>query len=104
MLYKSQLENFERSMKLEIRQATTNLRNATLELENQERNLELAQEVFRVTNIKYQEGIGTNLEVVNAQSSLNQAQINYTDAMIQAYIATVDLDKALGNLSPAAYK
>ena len=104
MRYKSQLENFERSMKLEIRQANTSLRNAMLELENQERNLKLAKEVFRVSNLKYQEGLGSNLEVVDAQSSLNQAQINYTDAMIQAYIATVDLDRAQGNLSPAAYK
>jgi len=36
----------------------------------------LAEKVARVTKIKYQQGVGSNIEVVDAESSLKEAQVN----------------------------
>ncbi|MDX5479008.1 MAG: TolC family protein, partial [Cyclobacteriaceae bacterium] len=55
-------------------------------------------EVFNMTKIKYSEGVGSNLEVVEADSALKEAETNYFSALYDALIAKVDLEKALGIL------
>ena len=67
-------------------------------LEVQEANMELAQEVNDITREKYREGVGSNLEVLNADEDFKEAETNYLSALYDAIIAKVDLDKALGKL------
>ena len=97
-----QLENqsgfLQNQIDLEIVQARVNLENNLDALKIQQENLELAQRIFDVTKIKYQEGVGSNLEVTEAQNALQQAETNYYDALYSALIARVDLKKALGIL------
>ncbi|MFN8886894.1 MAG: TolC family protein, partial [Cyclobacteriaceae bacterium] len=61
-------------------------------------NMDLASNVARITKIKYEQGVGSNLEVVDAENSLRTAQTNYYSALFDAMIAKVDLDKAYGRL------
>lgn len=68
-------------------------------LEVQEENMALAKEVTDITREKYTEGIGSNLEVINAEKDYKEAEINYLSALYEAIIAKVDLDKALGKLN-----
>lgn len=88
----------KQAIDLEQRQAITNADNANESLKVQQRNLDLAKEVLRVTKIKYKEGVGSNLEVVNAEASLREAQTNYYSALYDALIAQVDMQKATGSL------
>lgn len=67
-------------------------------LRNQEENKTLAESVYNQTKIKYQEGVGTNLEVIDADNAFKQAQSNYLNALYDALIAHVDYQKALGIL------
>jgi outer membrane protein TolC len=83
---------------LEIKQATTNFLNAIESLESQRENNTLAENVARITKIKYEQGVGSNIEVVDAESSLREAQINYYTALYDAIVAKIDLDKAYGKL------
>lgn len=92
------MEILKESFKLENEQAKINIRNGFEALDIQTRNMDLAAEVLRVSKIKYQQGLGTNLEVVNAESDLKQAQNNYFSALYDVLIAKVDLDKAQGKL------
>lgn len=92
------MEILKESFKLENEQAKINIRNGFEALDIQTRNMDLASEVLRVSKIKYQQGLGTNLEVVNAESDLKQAQNNYFSALYDVLIAKVDLDKAQGKL------
>ncbi len=91
----SQLEN---SFKLEELSARTSFNNAIADYTIQKENVELAEEVFKVTRIKYQEGVGSNLEVIEADTDLKTAQTNYFNAIYNALVAKVDLLKALGIL------
>ncbi|MCH7400455.1 TolC family protein [Belliella kenyensis] len=97
-----QLDNqkffLEENIELERHQANITLRNAINILKVQEENRELALEVFEMTKIKYQEGVGSNLEVVEADSALKEAETNYFSALYDALIAKVELEKALGVL------
>jgi outer membrane protein len=88
----------ENAIDLELSQANINLANAQTNLEIQKRNLDLAQEVVRVTKVKYRQGVGSNMEVTNAESSLKESQNNYYTALYDFIIAKVDLDKAQGQL------
>jgi outer membrane protein len=85
---------------LEIKQAAISYLNAVTNLKSQQENRVLAENVARVTRIKYEQGVGSNLEVIDAEGSLKEAQINYYDALYNAIVAKVDLDKAYGKLNP----
>ncbi|MEQ9426038.1 MAG: TolC family protein [Cyclobacteriaceae bacterium] len=84
---------------MEISSATADLLSATENLETQQINLELAREIYDVSKIKFQQGVGSNIEVTNATTTLKEAEINYYNALYDALIAKVDLQKALGILS-----
>jgi outer membrane protein TolC len=44
--------------------------------------------------------VGSNIEVIDAENSLREAQINFYSALYDALVAKVDLDKAYGKLVP----
>lgn len=91
-------ELLKNSIDLQIRQAQIMLQNNLQTLQTQKRNLDLAQEILRVTRIKYKEGIGSNIEVLNAEISSREAQTNYFSALLDFMLAKVDADKATGKL------
>ncbi|MDB5243485.1 MAG: outer rane efflux protein, partial [Spirosoma sp.] len=86
------------SIDLQQKQAAITLTNGLQTLRTQQRNRELAAEIVRVTRIKYKEGVGSNIEVLNAETSSREAQTNYFTALYDFLIAKVDKDKATGKL------
>lgn len=99
-LLKSQndLENLKQNLSLQHANARANLTNALKQLEIQKRNQELAGEVYRVAQARYKEGLGTNIELVEAEASYKTSQNNYVNSLLDAYIARIDLKQALGTL------
>ena len=94
----NQLQNIENSIQLEIQQAQVNLQNSLQSLQAQQENIELAQEVFRVAKIKYQEGVGSNLEVTEAENAFKISETNYFNALYNALVARTAYKKATGTL------
>jgi len=96
------IENGERTLKasfdLETRQAISSYQNSLKSLQAQKRNVELASNIARVTKIKYEQGVGSSLEVVNAEADLRESQINYYNSLYDLLNSKVDLDKAFGKL------
>lgn len=88
----------ENSIDLEINQAKINLSTAMDNMVAQKENSELAREIYDVAKIKYQEGVGSNLEVTNADADYKEAQTNYYDALYNALVAKIELEKAYGQL------
>ncbi|RAI85834.1 TolC family protein [Algoriphagus yeomjeoni] len=97
-----QLENQKfylgQNIQLEIYQAKQNLANDLEVLAVQRESMALAQEVYDISKIKYNEGVGSNLEVVEADAALIESEINYLGALYDGLISKVDLEKALGIL------
>ncbi len=93
--------SLQSAIDLEVRQVAISYLNAIKSLESQQENSVLAANVARVTKIKYEQGVGSNLEVIDAESALKESQINYYNALYDALVAKVDLDKAFGKLLPA---
>jgi outer membrane protein TolC len=92
------LENSKNGLKLEANKANVAFVNGLQSLNNQKRNRELAEEVLRVSKIKYQQGVGSSIEVTQAQTSLDDANDKYIQGLYDALISKVDLDKAYGRI------
>ena len=91
-------ETLKQSIDLQDAQSRTTLINALDVLDNQKANLDLATDVARVTRIKFNAGVGSNLEVITAETDLRSAQTNYYGAIYDVLVAKVDRDKATGEL------
>jgi outer membrane protein TolC len=86
------------SIDMQRSQASITMKNALESMKEQKANLDLANEISRVTRVKYQQGVGSNLEVLNAESSIKESQANYFTALYNALIAKVEVEKANGTL------
>jgi outer membrane protein TolC len=95
--------SLKQSIDLSIQQNTVTYQNSLETLKSQQENMELAERVARVTKIKYEQGVGSNIEVTDAESSLREAQVNYYNALYDAIVAKIDLDKAYGKIEPSKY-
>src|SRR5690606_26700832 len=90
------ITNLKMALTLEKENARITLKNNLLALDNQKENMELAEEVYNTASIKYKEGVGSSLEVLNAESALKEAQTNYFSALYDVMTSRIDLKKALG--------
>jgi outer membrane protein len=94
----NQFKLLENHIDFEINEKRLALQNSMERLEIERENMGLGEEVFKVARIKYQEGVGSNLEVIDAESTYKDAETNYFLALYDALIAKVELEKALGQL------
>ncbi|MBL7853092.1 MAG: TolC family protein [Cyclobacteriaceae bacterium] len=106
---KSQLSQIDNTLDLTRRQIDMEQEQATLSFNNnietlrmQRQNMDLSREVYDVAVIKYQQGVGSNLEVIDADAAYKEAQTNYFAALYDTLIASVDLEKAYGKLIPVS--
>ena len=92
------LKNLELSIDREISETRINLRSAVATMDYQKKNMALAEEVYNQTKLKYEQGLGSNLEITNSQAELTAAQNNYYAALYDAIVAKVDFLRATGKL------
>jgi outer membrane protein len=81
-----------------VEQARIQMRTAMLTMDNQKRNIELAQKVYNTTKLKFEQGLGSNDEVYNAFADLRVAQNSYYSALYDAITAKIDYLTAVGKL------
>ncbi|HRO42370.1 MAG TPA: TolC family protein [Flavipsychrobacter sp.] len=93
---KNNIENLRRTVDFQSTSARSNLRNALLQAESQRRNVALAAGVLDLARRKYKEGVGSNLEVTQAQTDFLQSQNNYFNVLLNITNAEADLQQALG--------
>ncbi|OPZ99733.1 MAG: Outer membrane protein TolC precursor [Bacteroidetes bacterium ADurb.Bin416] len=67
-------------------------------IQAQKANMALAQDVFNVTESNFEQGLASLSDVLNANSSLIQAQVNYADALNGYMKASLEVMKASGTL------
>ena len=100
----AQLENersqLQRALLREQTQARNDLHSRVEALNAQEENLRLARRVYETTREKYQQGIGSNLEVLTAATTLKEVETQYYTALYEALIARISFQKAHGTLHP----
>jgi Outer membrane efflux protein. len=58
--------------------------------------IDSAEENFRLNEARYKEQVATTTDVMDAQTLLTQAQINYYNALSDYNIARAQLERAMG--------
>jgi outer membrane protein TolC len=92
------LISLKNALNLEASKAKITYVNGLRSLNSQKQNQQLAQEVLRVSKIKYQQGVGSSIEVTQAQTALDDADNKYIQGLYDALVSKVDLDKAYGRI------
>jgi outer membrane protein TolC len=72
-----------------------NLQNAFETYTNEQENIAVTQRVFDNTSLKFQQGVASNLDLVNASNDLITAQSSYVQAVLTLVNAEVELEKFL---------
>jgi len=88
----------EGKYELEYQNAKTKLTKAQSNLESDTRNIELAESVFKTTDLQYRKGVTDLTEWLTAQNSIKESQNNYLNSLFSFYQAKLDLQKASGSL------
>ena len=74
------------------------LNKARQRIESQGRTVEQAERGFKIATSRYLNGLGTQLEVNDAQLALVNANVNRIDAVYEYMVASADLDGLLGRV------
>jgi outer membrane protein TolC len=93
-----ELQSVEEDVFLDVQQALLNLKNADEYVESQRLNLQHAEEGLRLAMTGYREGVNTEVEVVDARSSLTEARGNHYKALYDHSMARLSLNQAMGVL------
>lgn len=95
---KNNIEQLQAAIDYDVEQSRIKMKSALLTLDNQRKNIQLAESVYNTTKKKYEQGLGSNQEIYNQQTELRVAQTNYYNALYDAISAKVDWLKAVGKL------
>lgn len=90
------LQNLGNQIKTEYETALSTYQSDIYAWENIRENMELAEEVYDIIKLQYDEGIKAYVDLVVAESDLRTAQINHLNAIFQVLESKLDLEKALG--------
>ena len=93
-----QQRDLESLIQLQVRQAWLNLEESRKRIEVTKETLDQAEENLQVTRNRYKEGIGTNTEVLNAETLRTINFVNYDKANNDAVLAVIRLNYATGSL------
>lgn len=92
----NQRQDLVRAIELEVATAKIAYQNAFEQVENAKRSEALAQKIYNTTKTKYQAGIGSSFELLQAEQDLYRAQGEYQQALFGYLQAKADLKQALG--------
>lgn len=81
---------------LEVRQAYLNMKEAEKRIDTSGVAVTKAEEDFKIARIRYSAGVGTNLDVIDAQVALTQAKTNYVQSLYDYNASRANLNKAMG--------
>ncbi|KAF2336227.1 TolC family protein [Flavobacterium daemonense] len=86
------------SLDLDYRNAMAQIENNMVTIQNQQENMRLAREILSNTKNNYLQGLASLTDLLDAENAHQEAQNNYTRAVLNYKIAEVALIKSKGEL------
>lgn len=96
----------QEAIQLDVRTAYLNLLAAEKNIQTTKVAVDKAQEDYKIAQVRYSAGVGTNLDVMDAEEKLTSTQTTYITALYDYNTSKASLDKAMGlkvDLDVAAY-
>jgi len=89
-------ENISDQIAVDIRQGCLDLKQAQAIIDSQKDNVGEAREALRIAGVSYDNGENTNLDVLDAQLALSQAEENFVQGIYDYLMAKAYLDRTMG--------
>ena len=90
------IDDTSRKIKIELEQALFDIQEASKRIESQKTSVENAKKMLEATEIRFKEGLSSQLELNDATLAYNAARLNYTQALYDFCVANVNLDYVTG--------
>lgn len=74
------------------------------ELESHDRNIALASRSLEIANVRYTEGVGSQLEIINSDNALRVARMNRLQTVYQYVTAQTELEQLIGRVEPRYFR
>ncbi|HEX9579479.1 MAG TPA: TolC family protein [Gemmatimonadales bacterium] len=94
----ARLAQFEQEAVREVHTLVADAREARERADAQRRAVAQARRGFEIASAEYREGLGSQLQVTDAEVALRQAEFNYARAVYDFLIAGARLDTAVGSV------
>jgi len=92
------LKQTEQSIKVNVSNYLVQYKTTLAQITNESDNYELAKRVYADTRLEFEQGVSSTYNLVQAESSLREAQNNYFNKLLNFYIARIGLEQAKGTL------
>ena len=94
------LKALQETTRRDITVAINNWRNAAAAEQDKKIQVERSEEELKITELMYNEGMGAQIDLINAQTAYQAVKTEYLDAIKNMYVALVALRKAIGDYAP----
>jgi len=92
----SRYEDLKANIRAEVEMRMSEFLAARKRIEVQSKTISVAERSYRISQLRFREGIGSRLELNDAELQLNKAKTNYLQAIYDYLVTSVQLDRALG--------
>ena len=92
------LVDIEETALYELTQALLSMENAEEFVQSQQLNLKRATEGLRLAEVGYEQGINTQVELIDAQEALTDAREHYYEAIYRHVVAKLAVRRAMGTI------
>lgn len=90
------VEDLKNQIHTEYQQALANYKSDLQEWNVSRNNVGMAQDVYRILKLQYDEGIRTYLDLITAETDLRTTELNYFNALYRVLASKLDLQRAQG--------
>lgn len=90
------LENLKKGIVFEVKQAFYNSQAAKQSIAAAQDNVTQAEKTYKIIEIRYRNGLATNLEFMDVQLAAMKARTNYLSALKRYYTSRAEIQKAIG--------
>ncbi|NEM99073.1 TolC family protein [Pontibacter burrus] len=93
-----EIENTRRVLNTQYQTALANYKSDYEEWRTLQNNLKMAEEVYEIIKLQYDEGVKAYVDLVVAETELRTTQLNYYNSLYNVLSSKLDLQRALGNI------
>ena len=97
-------ENARNDIRLAVEDAFFNLESNLINIDTARLSVEQAQEALDLAILRFDAGVGTQLEILDAQSDLTDAEVNLIQAIVGYNISLAEMERATSNIAEAYYE
>ena len=92
-----QRQGLTEALKTQLQNVVYVIEQTIIRIKGQDKNIEQAQQGYEIARTRFENGLGTQLEVNDAELALRQARLNRLQAIYDLRIAEAELQLILGN-------